>query len=75
MTAREALAEEGATTGRGPEASRDAVDAAVAPARSRRTWRNGARARASAASVVERAEADGLARAKVLSILDELGQA
>lgn len=77
--AREALAEEGARTTGGSDggltaAAREAVDAAVAGAVEAHVawWRARTRKRR---LVVERAEADGLARAKVLRILDELGQA
>ena len=82
-SAREALAKEGARTagsGSGSDddgltaAAREAVDAAVAGAVEAHVawWRARTRKRR---LVVERAEADGLARAKVLRILDELGQA
>ena len=80
-SAREALAEEGARTagsGSGSDgltaATREAVDAAVAGAVEAHVawWRARTRKRR---LVVERAEADGVARAKVLRILDELGQA
>ena len=55
-------------------AAREAVDAAVAGAVEAHVawWRARTRKRR---LVVERAEADGVARAKVLRILDELGQA
>ena len=85
VAAREALAEAGArTAGSGSgsgvsddgltAAAREAVDAAVAGAVEAHVawWRARTRKRR---LVVERAEADGLARAKVLRILDELGQA
>ena len=79
VAAREALAEAGARTGSGSDggltaAAREAVDAAVAGAVEAHVawWRARTRKRR---LVVERAEADGLARAKVLRILDELGQA
>ena len=81
VAAREALAEAGArTAGSGSvsddltAATREAVDAAVAGAVEAHVawWRARTRKRR---LVVERAEADGLARAKVLRILDELGQA
>ena len=72
-------AEAGARTGSGSDggltaAAREAVDAAVAGAVEAHVawWRARTRKRR---LVVERAEADGLARAKVLRILDELGQA
>ena len=77
VAAREALAEAGARTD-GDDAltaaAREAVDAAVAGAVEAHVawWRARTRKRR---LVVERAEADGLARAKVLRILDELGQA
>ena len=84
VAAREALAEAGARTAGGSgsgvsddaltAAAREAVDAAVAGAVEAHVawWRARTRKRR---LVVERAEADGLARAKVLRILDELGQA
>ena len=55
-------------------AAREGVDAAVAGAVEAHVawWRARTRKRR---LVVERAEADGVARAKVLRILDELGQA
>ena len=77
VAAREALAEAGARTD-GDDgltaAAREAVDAAVAGAVEAHVawWRARTRKRR---LVVERAEADGVARAKVLRILDELGQA
>ena len=78
MAAREALAEAGARTDGSDDAltaaAREAVDAAVAGAVEAHVawWRARTRKRR---LVVERAEADGVARAKVLRILDELGQA
>ena len=78
VAAREALAEAGARTDGSDDdltaAAREAVDAAVAGAVEAHVawWRARTRKRR---LVVERAEADGLARAKVLRILDELGQA
>ena len=77
VAAREALAEAGARTD-GDDgltaAAREAADAAVAGAVEAHVawWRARTRKRR---LVVERAEADGVARAKVLRILDELGQA
>ena len=78
VAAREALAEAGARTDGSDDAltaaAREAVDAAVAGAVEAHVawWRARTRKRR---LVVERAEADGVARAKVLRILDELGQA
>ena len=84
VAAREALAEAGARTagsgsGSGSDdaltaAAREAADAAVAGAVEAHVAWWAARTR-KRRLVVERAEADGLARAKVLRILDELGQA
>ena len=77
VAAREALAEAGARTDGSDDltaAAREAVDAAVAGAVEAHVAWWAARTR-KRRLVVERAEADGLARAKVLRILDELGQA
>ena len=77
VAAREALAEAGARTDGSDAltaAAREAVDAAVAGAVEAHVAWWAARTR-KRRLVVERAEADGLARAKVLRILDELGQA